>query len=184
MTWQILGPDLRPEHRLTTTNTRRNIRTSTRRTTKRPTFSDALSAVLPSTFSILRPALITLATPTRVIIRSATRFAPQNGSCLSRYRRPHHHATLPTESTPARGNIPAMLDNKLRHARRYAYHHQPLIIPLVGHDPGGCRLAGVLPARGRCSYAPVVPGGGRSRRALTTFPQVRARMPVGRGDRI
>ena len=50
--------------------------------------------------------------------------------------------------------------------------------------PGGCRLAGVLPVRDRCSYAPFVPEGGRSRRALTAFPQVRAQKPTGRGDRI
>lgn len=50
--------------------------------------------------------------------------------------------------------------------------------------PGGCRLAGVLPVRDPCSNAPLVPAGGRSRRALTAFPQIRALEPTGRGDRI
>ena len=50
--------------------------------------------------------------------------------------------------------------------------------------PGGCRLAGVLPVRDGCPYAPLVPEGGGSRRALTAFPQVRAQKPTGRGDRI
>ena len=42
----------------------------------------------------------------------------------------------------------------------------------------------VLPRSPRHTYAPVMPGAGIDRRALTAFALVRARMPAGRGDRI
>ena len=43
---------------------------------------------------------------------------------------------------------------------------------------------GIVPVRGRCSYAPVMPKRLESKSALAAFPQVRALKPTGRGDRI